>query len=86
MILAKCNLNDESAKVFVKCHFPEIQKFIFKGNHFSDKFLPIMAEQKWNKLKEMNLSDVHSHWLGNITNKFTFLYPFINDKINKTKG
>ena len=75
--LDKCNLNDESLRIFVKCHFPEIQTLNFKGNHFSDNFLQIIVLQKWNKLKEVDLSYVYSNendsdeddFDGNVFNK-----------------
>ena len=84
----KCNLNDECLKIFVKCTFPEIKTLDFKWNDFSDKFLQIIFEQKWNKLKEVDLNYFYydRNKLGNRISKFTFLYPFITDEINKNKG
>ena len=29
---------------------------------------------------------IYSDWLGNRISKFTFLYPFITDGVNKSKG
>ena len=81
-------MNDESLKIFVKCNFPEIQSLNFKGNNSSDKLLEIMVMQKWNKLKKVDLSFniYHDVNFGNRISKFTFLYPFITDGINKKKG
>ena len=88
MNLGKCNLNDESVKIFVKCNFPEIQTLNFRGNKFSDKFLQIIVSQKLNKLKKVVLSHIHLNGqkFKKRINKFTFLNTFKMDENNKRKG
>ena len=88
MNLVKCNLNDESVQIFVKCYFPEIQTLNFEYNDFSDKLLQIIVQQKWNKLKKMdiNFNSEFDGIFGNRISKFTFLYPFKTEEKNKVKS